>query len=164
MAAKIELASAELCDLTEKPDLMASDYAIALKVESARTRLKTLVAESKEQAAGLVANERANLAQNRSQKANFVPSVHAVEIRQVFRALPMAEKIKFIDQAISDNDAGTVAAITTVPALLTGLPSGQAEHYHAALMNRLVPLNDAYVPEVEDGFRGVLDCAAALVA
>jgi hypothetical protein len=164
MAARIEVASAELCELTEKPDLMASEYAIALKVESARTRLKSLVAESKEKAADLLANERANLAQNQSQKANFVPSAFAVEIRAVFRNLTMAEKIKFIDQAIYENDAGTVAAITTVPALLTGLPSGQAAHYHAALMNKLAPVNDAYVPEVEDGFKGVLDCASALVA
>ena len=30
-------------------------------------------------------------------------------------------------------------------------------------MNRLVHFNDSYVPEVEDGFKGVLDCTAPLV-
>ena len=67
-------------------------------------------------------------------KAQLKPDQFAEEIRSVFRNLSIADKNAFMAEALQTKDNATVAALVTVPAVISGMPAEQAAGYKEAYL------------------------------
>jgi len=162
MVKRVEAASTALDDLISNPDPMASQMAIDMRVTAAKIKLKSTVDEARNKTAALVTAERASLTENRNKKANLTPSVHAAEIRTVFRGLDSAGKIKFLNDAVSSNDGETIASLVTVPTVISGLTLEQSSSYKELFLNKIAPTDSRYVAEIEDVVGGIFGSAESL--
>ena len=159
MAARIENEAAALDAAINKPSEMDSQLARNIKVSAAKTKLAATVAEAKTRAAALIATERFNINQNRSQQANLQPNAFAQEIRAVARSMPTAERLQLLNNAIETLDGATVAALCDAPPITSGLTAQQASGYRAAYLEKAVPMDVAYIDEVSETSTVIFDTA-----
>lgn len=146
---RIESEARSLVQLVENPDPMKSPAAIDLVVNAEKARLRSLIAESRGKLTNLVSGSRAADEAARVTKAKLVPDALAAEIRSVFRSLDTAGKHKFLGEAIKAGDGPTIAAIVTVPSVVTGISAQQSEQYREAYLESIAPSNKGVADEMQ---------------
>ena len=146
---RIESEASGLLELAKKPDPLKSPAANELVVNAEKARLRTLIAESRGKLTNLVNSFRAADEAARITRAKLVPDAFATEIRNVFRSLDTAGKHAFMGEAMKAGDGSTIAAIVTVPAVLSGLSAQQSEQYREAFLESIAPSNKGTADEMQ---------------
>jgi hypothetical protein len=164
LIARVEAAADLLVQLTEKPDPMASELAMNIRRESARSELRKVTLEAKERADVLVKNLRDSVAAQREQTADLQPSPHASEIRHLFRELDTAAKLEFLNDAVARSDGATLGSLLTVPPFLAGLSPNLAANYKQMFLEKTVPLDTGYINSATDAMAGVISASNEMLA
>lgn len=146
---RIEKEASSLFEIVSHPDPMKSAVAIDLLINQEKARLRDLVAKSRGELHSIIGGFRAANDAARLAKANLVPDQFASEIRTVFRSLDYTGQMKFMAEAIQAGDASIVAAIVTVPAVLTGLPAAQIDQYRESFLNSIAPNRKSVTDEMQ---------------
>lgn len=145
----IEKEASAVLELMEHPDPMKSSVAIDLLINQEKARLRDLIARSRGELNGLVSGFRDSREAARRTKANLVPDSFAAESRSVFRQLDTESKHAFMATAIKAGDSATVAAIVTVPAILSGLSATQQADYREAFLDTVAPSSAGIADEMQ---------------
>ena len=138
-----------LSALQNKPDLMKSDLANSMALNTAKSQLKATLEQVSPKLNGFISDYRANLNANQYQVAQLIPDQYAAEIRSIFRGLDAKGKNEFMKTAIDSNDRASVAAIVTVPVVASGLTAQTQALYKTAFLDKVAPIDTSYVDEMQ---------------
>ena len=138
-----------LSTLQNKPDPMKSDMANSMAISAAKSQLKATLEQVSPKLNGFISDYRTNLNANQYQVAQLVPDQHAAEIRSIFRGLDAKGKNEFMKTAIDNTDRASVAAIVTVPVVMSGLSSEAQSLYKTAFLDKVAPMDTSFVDELQ---------------
>lgn len=157
---RLEKEVSGLLDLMEHPDPMKSSVAIDLLINQEKARLRDLSTRSRSELDALVSGFRASQEAARRAKANLVPDQYAAETRAVFRALDTEQKNTFLAMSLKAKDSATVAALLSVPPVLSGLTAQQSTEYREAFLDTVAGPSSA---GIADEMQSAVDTSLQIV-
>lgn len=151
--------------LTTEQDPMLSKLAHDMRLTNAKDDLRKLKNEAEKDFQDHLKCERTTLSELRSKKANLTPDEYAPEIRAIFRSLSDVDKTTFLNNALDGKDRTTLAAIFSVPHVLSGLPKEKFDDYSDMALHKMAPYpGNGHLAYAEDISKGVISCAEQIAA
>ncbi|RFC35892.1 MAG: hypothetical protein DID92_2727743813 [Candidatus Nitrotoga sp. SPKER] len=126
-------------ELREHPDPMRSAVAIAQDVATAQEKLKVTVSAVRDLFCSKITQFRENVKAEQLKSANLVPNEYAAEIRLIYRSLDDAGKTKILADAFTQHDGATMAALISVPPVLTGISPDRIALLHQQFLDLVAP-------------------------